>query len=220
MCQMASEIDQRGRQDEKWSIPASREGRNDMRQEPQGIPPAPSPSEGRFTDWSSLGSPHARTSPHGTPNRGIEHCANQPDQSELYQSGSAPTREEVDREHSQEEVIIPPRIFQQPDEQSAQMIDMGTNMLNIEARSQRDGIRTALESNVQATRPLVDVTLPAGMNDQIQFPDMNISMSEYNSEILRGFHARSQEPGVQEDSAIPQLDGPLPSIPSRNQGEM
>ena len=53
MHQMASEIDQRGRQDEDWSMPASREGRNDMRQEPQGIPPAPSPSEGRFTDWSS-----------------------------------------------------------------------------------------------------------------------------------------------------------------------
>ena len=46
------------------------EGRNDTRQEPQGILPAPSPS--RFTDWSSLGFPHARTSPHGTPNREIE----------------------------------------------------------------------------------------------------------------------------------------------------
>ena len=61
-----------------------------------------------------------------------------------------PTREEVARDHSQEEVIITPRICQKPDEQSAQMIDMGTNTLNIEARSQRDGIRTALESNVQA----------------------------------------------------------------------
>ena len=50
MHQMASEIDQRGRQDEDWSMPASRKGRNDMRQETQGIPPAPSPSEGRFTD--------------------------------------------------------------------------------------------------------------------------------------------------------------------------
>ena len=99
------------------------EGRNDTRQEPQGIPPAPSPSEGRFTDWSSLGSPHARTSTHGTPNREIEQSANQPDQ-QAIQSGSAPTREEAARNHSQEEVIIPRRICQQPDEQSAQMIDM------------------------------------------------------------------------------------------------
>ena len=75
---------------------------------------------------------------------------NQPD---LWttQSGSVTTREEAARDRSQEEVIIPPRICQQPDEQSAQMIDMGTNMLNIEARSQRDGLTTALESDVQAT---------------------------------------------------------------------
>ena len=47
------------------------------------------------------------------------------------------------------------------------MIDIRTNTLNIEARSQRDGIRTALESNVQATQPPVDVMQPTGMNEQI-----------------------------------------------------
>ena len=140
-----SENGQRERQDENWSIPTNMEGRNDIRQEPQGIPPAPSPS--RFTDWSSLGSPHARTPPHGAPNREIEQSANQLDQW-ATQSGSVPTREESARDRSQEEVIIPPRICHQPDEQSAQMIDMGTNTLYIEARSQRNGIRTALESNV------------------------------------------------------------------------
>ena len=57
MHQMTSENDQRDRQDETWSIPTNMEGRGDTRQEPQGIPPAPSPPEGRFTDWSSLGSP-------------------------------------------------------------------------------------------------------------------------------------------------------------------
>ena len=150
MHQMTSENGQRNRQDENWSIPTNMKERNNTRQEPQGIPPAPSPSEGRFTDWTSLGSPHARTSPHGTPNREIEQHADQPDQW-TTQSGSAPTREEAARDHSQEEVIIPPRICQQPNEQSAQMIDMGTNTLNIEARSQRDETRTALESNVQAT---------------------------------------------------------------------
>ena len=116
MYQITSENDQRDRQDENWSIATNMEGRNDTRQEPQGIPPAPSPSEGRFTDWSSLGSPHARTSPHGTPNREIEQSANQLDQ-QATQSGSAPTREEATRDHSQEEVIIPPRICQQPDEE-------------------------------------------------------------------------------------------------------
>ena len=129
-----------------------------------------------------------------------------------------PTREEVARDHSQEEVIITPRICQQPGDQSAQMIDMGTNTLNIEARSQRGGIRTALESNVQATRLLVDVILPTGMNEQIQFPNMNISISEYDSKTLRGSHARPQRPGMQGNLAIPQLGG-LSIIPSRIEGE-
>ena len=44
---------------------------------------------------------------------------------------------------------------------------------------------------------------------------MNISISEYDSGTLRGSYARPQEPGIQENSAIPQLDG-LPSIQSRN----
>ena len=60
MHQMTSEIDQRGRQSEDWSMPPSREGRNDIIPEPQGIPLAPSPSEGRFTNWSSLGSPQCK----------------------------------------------------------------------------------------------------------------------------------------------------------------
>ena len=45
-------------------------------------------------------------------------------------------REEAARNNSQEEVIILPRIYQQPDEQSAPMIDTGTNPLDIEVRSQ------------------------------------------------------------------------------------
>ena len=93
------------RRDENWSTPTHMEGRNDIRQGSQGVPPAPSPL--RFTDWSSLGSPHMRNSPHGAPNREIEPGASQPDQW-TTQSGSVPHREEAARDHSQEDVIIPP----------------------------------------------------------------------------------------------------------------
>ena len=48
---------------------------------------------------------------------------------------------------------------------------------------------------------------------------MNTSVSENDSETLRGSHVRSQEPGMQENLAIPQVDG-LPSIPSRNRRVM
>ena len=76
-----------------------------------------------------------RTVPHDAPNREIEQSTNQHDQL-IAQSGSAPTREEAARDNSQEEVISPPGTCQQPDEQSAQMIDTGTNTLNIEVRPQ------------------------------------------------------------------------------------
>ena len=95
---------------------------NNIRQESQVIPPASSPSEERFTDRNSLGSPCVRTVPHDVPNREIEQSMNQPDQL-IAQSGSVPMREEAVRNNSQGEVIIPSQICQQPDEQSAQMID-------------------------------------------------------------------------------------------------
>ena len=114
---------------------------NDTRQQSR-VPPAPSPL--RFTDWSSLGSPHTRTSPHSIPNREMEQSISQPNQL-IVQSEAAPSREVAARDHSQEEVTIPPRICQQSEEQNAQMIEMEPNPSNIEVRTQRDDIRTVRE---------------------------------------------------------------------------
>ena len=61
-----SERDQRDRQEEEWSILASVERRDDSlvgQESPHRTPPAPATSEDRFTDWSSLGSPHVRMLP-------------------------------------------------------------------------------------------------------------------------------------------------------------
>ena len=201
------------RPDENWSIPTHVKGRNDTRQEPQGVPPAPLPS--RFTDWSSLGSPHVRTSPHSIPNREVEQGASQPDQWTI-QSGSVPNREKAVRDHSQEDVIIPPRICQQLEEQSAQVIEMEPNPLNIKARNQSDDIRADRESNVQVTQPPINVIPLTGLSDQIQVLNVNTSVSENNSETLRGSHVKSEGLGIQENLVIPQVDGPS-SILSRNQ---
>ena len=57
---------QQDRQEEEWSVLTSIERREDdtVRCELQRVPPTPPPSEDRlFTDWSSLDSPKARTSP-------------------------------------------------------------------------------------------------------------------------------------------------------------
>ena len=53
----------------------------------------------------------------------------------IVQSGTVLNREEATRAHSQEEVVIPPRICQQSEEQNAQMIEMEPNPLNIEVRT-------------------------------------------------------------------------------------
>ena len=147
----------------------------------------------RFTDWSSLGSPHARTSPHGISNGEMEQNVSQPNQL-IVQSGTVP-REETTRANSQEEVIIPPQISQQSEEQNVQMIEMEPNPLNIDVRTQRDSIGTNRESNVQVTQPPLNVIPPIGLDESTPIPNMNTEL-ENNSDTLRGSHVRTQELGL------------------------
>ena len=70
----------------------------------------------------------------------MEQNVSQPNQL-IVQSGTVP-REETARVNSQEKVIVPPQIGQQSEEQNAQMIEMEPNPLNIDVRTQRDGIGT------------------------------------------------------------------------------
>ena len=93
---------------------------------------------------------------------------------------------------------------------------MGTNTSDIEVRPQRDGTRVmTLDDNAQASCPLVDVILPTGMNEQVPMPHFNFSISGYDPESLRGSHIRTQDTGIQGNSAISQLDGHV-SIPTRD----
>ena len=93
---------------------------------------------------------------------------------------------------------------------------MGTNTSDIEVTPQRDGSRViTLEGNAQASCPLVDVILPTGMNEQMPIPHINLSISGYDPESLRGSHIRTQDTRIQENSTILQLDGPV-SIPIRD----
>ena len=112
--------------------------------------------------------------------------------------------------------VTSPRTCQQPDELGVRMINMGTNTSDIEVIPQRDGSRImTLESNVQASCPLVDVILPTGMSKQMPMPHINLSISGYDPESLRSSHVRTQDTRIQEDLTIPQLDGPV-SIPIRD----
>ena len=163
------------------------EGRDDMRQESQ-MPPDPLPS--RFSDWSSLGSPHTRTSPHGVPDREVEQNGNIPNQLSV-QSGTVP-RQETIRAGSQEEVIIPPQRNQQVEEQNVLVMEMEPNPLNIEVIAQRDGRGTDRESTVPTTQPSGNVVLPIGIGESTPGPNVNME-SENNTSTSRGSHVRIQE---------------------------
>ena len=72
---MFQRILENNQQDRDWVTSAHVEGRSDIRQESQ-MPPDPLPS--RFLDWSSLGSPRPRTSPHSAPDIEVEQNENIP----------------------------------------------------------------------------------------------------------------------------------------------
>ena len=175
------------RQDGNWLISTHVEGRNNTRLESQ-MPPTPLPS--RFSDWSSLGSPHTRTSPHSVPDRAVEQNVNIPNQLNV-QSGTLP-RQETIRANSPEEVIIPPQINQQVEEQNVQVIEMEPNPLNIEVRTHRDGIGTDRENNVPITQASGNVIPPIGVGELTHSPNVNAE-SENNSDTTRGSHVRIQE---------------------------
>ena len=89
------------RQDRDWLTSTNVDGRSDTRQDSQ-MPPDPVPS--RFSDWSSLGSPPARTSPHSAPDIRIEWNGNV--QNQLGIPSAEETRPERVRPSSTEEVNI------------------------------------------------------------------------------------------------------------------
>ena len=138
-----SKREQRDTQEEEWSIPASVERRDDslVRQELQGTPPTPPPSEERlFTDWSSLESSHARTSPQSVPVRETGQNINQP-YNQTTQPGSEPAQIGAMGDALCDDInVSSPGNCQQPDELGVRMIDMGTNTSDIEVTPLRDVI--------------------------------------------------------------------------------
>ena len=55
------------------------------------------------------------------------------------------------------------------------------------------------------------------MNEQVPMPHINLSISRYDPELLRGSHTRTHDTGILE--MIPQLDGPV-SVQSRSRRRM
>ena len=82
--------------------------------------------------------------------------------------------------------------------------------MDVEVRPHRDGARLLTsDANAQASLPIVDVMLPSGGGDQLAISQINLSISGYEPDSLRGYHIRSPAMRAQEISIIPQLDGPV-----------
>ena len=205
---MFQETFENDRPDGNWLQPTPMEGRNNTRQESQ-MPPTPLPS--RFSDWSSLGSPHARYS-----NREMEKNVNVPNQLNV-QSGTVP-REETIRATSQEEIIVSPQINQELEEPNVQMIEMEPNPFNIEVRTQRADIGTDRESSIPNIPPNIppsgNVIPPNGLGESMPIPNVSIGL-ENNLETLRDTHVKSPGQGIQEIPVVPPVDR-LTSISHRD----
>ena len=178
------------RQEGDWSIPTHVEERNNTWQESQ-LPPTPLPS--RFSDWSSLGSPHARTIPHSAPDREVEQNVHIPNQLNV-QSGTVPRHETI-RTNSPEEVIVSPPSNQQVEEQNVHAIEMEPNPLSIEVRTQRDDMGTDGENNIPINQASGNVMPSLSVGDLTPSPNVNTE-SENNYDTSRGSHVRTQEIGL------------------------
>ena len=94
--------------------------------------------------------------------------------------------------------------------------DVGTNTSDVEVEPHRDRLRTlTAEANADMSIPIVDVLLPAGHEDHVRIPHVNLSLTGYEPESLRTLAGtRSPSMRTHEISTIPQLDGPR-SLPRR-----
>ena len=118
------------RQDRNWLPSTNVEGRSDIRHDSQ-MPPDPEPS--RFSDWSSLGSPQARTFPHSAPDIRVDQSENI--QNQLSVPSAVVTRPERVRMDSPEEVDISLQTDQQREDQNVPVV-VEPALLNIEVETQ------------------------------------------------------------------------------------
>ena len=202
---MFQRTDENNRQERDWSIPTHVGERNNTQQESQ-LPLTPLPS--RFSDWSSLGSPHARTTPHGVsdreaPDREVEQNVNMPNQLNV-QSGTVP-RQEIIRINSLEEVIIPPPSTQQVEEQSVHAIDMEPNPLSIEVGMQREDVETGGKQNIPIIQTSKSVIPPIGVDELRPSPNVPpVTEDMYNTS--RDSSVRDEEIYLRKISNIPPVD--------------
>ena len=140
------------RQDRSGFTSTHDDGGRDIRLE---MPPEPEPL--RFSDWSSLGSPPTRTSPHSAPDVKAGQIDNV--QNQLNVSTAGETRPERVETSNSERVNISPQTEQPGEDQDIPAIGRPAP-LNIEVRTQRndresneENANNILPSQIRSARP-------------------------------------------------------------------
>ena len=109
---------------------------------------------------------------------------NQPD-NQTTQPGSEPT-EIGATGNAPSDNVSSPRTCQQPDEVGVRMMDMGTNMSDVEVRPHIDETRVVTsDANIQTPLPIVNIMIPTSGEDPIALPQINLSISEYGPNLLQ-----------------------------------
>ena len=153
------------RQDRTWLPSTNMEGRSDIRLE---MPPEPEPS--RFSDWSSMGSLPARTSPQSTLDRRTEQSKNT--QNQLNVPAAVETRTERIRTHPSEEVDISPQTDPPRGDQNIPTI-VEPASLNIAVVTQRNDVESNEENmnNIPSPQVSGDVRPTLHVNDLLLSSD-------------------------------------------------
>ena len=189
------------RQDRNWLTSTHVEGRNDIRHDSQ-MPPNPTPS--RFSDWSSLGSPQARTSPHSAPDIRVEQNENL--QNQLNVPPTVVTRPERVRTDSPEEFDISPQMDQQREYQNVTVV-VEPAPLNIEVRMQRNDVESHDENENNIPPPQVSRSVRPSLNVDDLMLSRNVPQESSNiSDPSRGSHIRTQDINIREISSIPPVE--------------
>ena len=185
------------RQDRNWLTSTNVEGRSNIRHDSQ-MPPDPEPS--RFSDWSSLGSPQARTSPHSAPDIQVEQ--NENTQNQLSVPSAVETRPERVRTSPSEEVDISPQMDQQREDQSVPAV-VEPAPLNIEVRTQRNDVESNEESENNIPPPQVSRSVRPSLHVDDLMLSRNVPRESSNiSNPSRGSQIRTQDINIREISSI------------------
>ena len=165
------------------------------------MPPEPEPS--RFLDWSSLGSPPARTPPHGVPGVQTEPSANAQNQLDVPTTGE--TRQERVEGNIAEGVVISPQTEQLRDNQN--ILTRPTFL----PRTQRNNSEFNKE-NVDIIPPVPIRSARSSLHtDDVVFTRNVPRGSSTNDDVSRSSQRRSHDVNIEGISSIRPVNSSITS---------